>query len=288
MDAEGRPRRASDRIGLDIDVRVDRERHEAAIVDARRLRRYLAATRERHAWAEMDLGVVPREDGEGVAIVLAVAEDPASELAPGSEERFRSLASGLAAWMGDRAGPPFGGAEDASLFGSSPDWPGALERLVLRRRVPTRDEAGREDLLGRDEAVVDLAAARALDRRDLRLLDQAHATSWPNPSPFYVLAALGLSGVVLGGCLLLARARILAPAIAPLAAAGRTALTLYLAHILLGIWLLRAIGKGSGEDLRFIAFAVGTCVWVAISGAAYWCRLFRVGPLEWLMRRLAP
>jgi len=71
-----------------------------------------------------------------------------------------------------------------------------------------------------------------------------------------------------------------------LAATGRLALTLYVAHVVVGMGLLAAIGRLEGQSLAFsVTCALSFCA-LAVLFAALWTRSFKRGPLEWLMRRL--
>ena len=105
------------------------------------------------------------------------------------------------------------------------------------------------------------------------------------PGPLYMLAAGASATAMLGAVLLatplLTRAR-LAPA---LAAPGRQALTLYVAHILLGMGTLEAMGRldGSFTAPQIFAISLGFCAIAALYGWA-WSRIFRRGPQEALLR----
>jgi uncharacterized protein len=68
--------------------------------------------------------------------------------------------------------------------------------------------------------------------------------------------------------------------------AGRLTLTLYIAHILLGMGTLEAMGWLQGQGLREVALAALVYCSLAILFAWSWARFFPHGPLEWLMRRI--
>nr|WP_254428717.1 MULTISPECIES: DUF418 domain-containing protein [unclassified Ruegeria] len=76
----------------------------------------------------------------------------------------------------------------------------------------------------------------------------------------------------------------LAPA---LTTPGRMSLTLYMAHILIGIGILEAAGllNGSLSALQIVTYALGFCA-VSSVLAVIWARKFKRGPLEALMRRV--
>jgi len=68
--------------------------------------------------------------------------------------------------------------------------------------------------------------------------------------------------------------------------AGRMTLTLYIAHILLGMGTLEAMGWLQGQGLVQVAVAASVYCIVAILFAWCWTRYVSQGPLEWLMRRI--
>jgi uncharacterized protein len=105
------------------------------------------------------------------------------------------------------------------------------------------------------------------------------------PGPLYMLAA-GASATAIIGAVLLATPAITRLHVAPLLAApGRQTLTLYVAHILLGMGTLEAMGRldGSLSSSQIFAISLGFCAIAALYGWA-WSRIFRRGPLEALMR----
>ena len=112
------------------------------------------------------------------------------------------------------------------------------------------------------------------------------SSSWwylalPSPhshTPVDMVYTVGSAGVVLGGALLLTRMPVIARLLSPLTAAGSMSLTLYSAHLVF-------LATGVLEDdplLLFLAMVVG-----ALAFASAWRLLFRQGPLEALVARLA-
>jgi uncharacterized membrane protein YeiB len=107
------------------------------------------------------------------------------------------------------------------------------------------------------------------------------------PMPLYTMAGLGAASVVVGLCLAISERlkawgvlRIIVPA-------GRQTLTLYIAHVLVGMGGLEALGLLGGQTVAQAVFAsllfcVGATVYALI-----WARWFRRGPIEALMRVLA-
>jgi uncharacterized membrane protein YeiB len=112
------------------------------------------------------------------------------------------------------------------------------------------------------------------------------ATGPMPPGPAYLLMGLGCASIAIGACLRLADRwpggpwRGLLPA-------GRMTLTLYLAHILLGMGLLEAMGALDGSrSLSEVAVAAALYVVIASLAAWAWSKKVAQGPVEWVMRRL--
>jgi uncharacterized protein len=108
------------------------------------------------------------------------------------------------------------------------------------------------------------------------------------PMPLYMLAAGGMATAVIGLCVMAAEKFPEARWRPPLVATGQLALTLYLAHVLVGLAPLELLGLPGGHgSLTFsivwaTAFGAG-----AVLFASLWRRRFARGPLEMLMRRVA-
>ncbi|WP_372571314.1 DUF418 domain-containing protein [Ruegeria jejuensis] len=107
------------------------------------------------------------------------------------------------------------------------------------------------------------------------------------PGPFYILAGTGTACVTIGLTLklwpVIERLRIGRFLTAP----GRQALTLYVAHILIGMGALDAFDllDGSLSAPQIVAIALGFCALCSIY-AVIWQKIFPRGPLEGLMRRV--
>ncbi len=107
------------------------------------------------------------------------------------------------------------------------------------------------------------------------------------PMPLYMLAGGSIACAVVGLCLFiesqLSRSRILGY----LTAAGRQTLTLYIAHILIGMGILESFGMIGGQTTSTAMVAsVVFCVFATIF-ASIWSRYFKRGPIESVMRKLA-
>lgn len=108
------------------------------------------------------------------------------------------------------------------------------------------------------------------------------------PGPFYILAGTGTSCIVIG-LLLKLWPRIEKLRLGPaLAAPGRQALTLYMAHILIGMGILDEAGllDGSLTTPQVATYALVFCAATSVY-SLLWFRRFKRGPLEALMRRVS-
>ncbi|MFW8637094.1 DUF418 domain-containing protein [Cribrihabitans pelagius] len=104
------------------------------------------------------------------------------------------------------------------------------------------------------------------------------------PGPFYILSASGSAAAAIG-LLLLVTPRLPGVLAGWLAAPGRQALTLYAAHILLGMGALEAAGllDGSLKNGEVLGLGAGFCA-LSMLYAKAWLKAARHGPLELLLR----
>ena len=73
----------------------------------------------------------------------------------------------------------------------------------------------------------------------------------------------------------------------PLVATGQMALTWYVAHIVLGLGTVEALGLVASQTLpASAAYGVGFFA-IAVLASCLWKMVFRHGPLEWVMRKVA-
>ncbi len=118
----------------------------------------------------------------------------------------------------------------------------------------------------------------------------AHAIFGPTPmppTPFYMVSSAALAVTAMVVSIALARRFSASPAVRVLVATGQLSLTLYLAHVVVGMGLLDALGRLRDQSILFV---LGTALlfWAAaVVFAALWRRSFARGPIEWAMRRIA-
>ncbi len=107
------------------------------------------------------------------------------------------------------------------------------------------------------------------------------------PMPLYTLAGLGAACVVVGVCLLISQRLKTIGVLRLLVPAGRQTLTLYIAHILVGMGTLEALGMLGGQTVRQAVGASLLFCFAATIYALIWARWFKRGPIEAAMRKIA-
>ncbi len=115
------------------------------------------------------------------------------------------------------------------------------------------------------------------------------STSPVPPVPLYSAAGMAVASMVVGICLLTAPYLERAKVLAPFTAAGRMTLTLYIAHILIGMGVLELLGFIGRPDLTASSSMFMSILFLidAVIFAVIWNRFFKRGPIEMLMRKLA-
>jgi len=107
------------------------------------------------------------------------------------------------------------------------------------------------------------------------------------PMPLYTLAGLGAACVVVGVSLLISDRLKAVGILRLLVPAGRQTLTLYIAHILIGMGTLEALGMLGGQSVAQAMVASTVFCFAATVYALIWARWFKRGPIEALMRKVA-
>lgn len=112
------------------------------------------------------------------------------------------------------------------------------------------------------------------------------STSALPPMPLYILASGGVALAISGGCLLVSEQFHGSRLIHSLTPAGRQSLTLYMAHILIGLSPPALLGLTGTLSLnRSLLLALLFCA-LSVLFAYIWAQHFQQGPLESLMRKL--
>lgn len=132
-----------------------------------------------------------------------------------------------------------------------------------------------------------LAASVALSQLTSTFLGPLSGLKPVPPGPFFIMGGCGTAMAVIGLCLLAFESRLLSKSFSVLFPAGRQTLTLYIAHILLGMGTLEAIGLLGAGTIESALLATLTFMLIATIFSWLWSRRFKAGPLEALMRKLA-
>lgn len=132
-----------------------------------------------------------------------------------------------------------------------------------------------------------LAALPSMIIKDPQMAELLGTASLP-PGPCYLIAASGSACVMIGALLRLEGLLDRFGLAEWLAAPGRMALSLYVAHILLGMGTLEAMGQldGSLSPEAIFGFSLGFCA-LSMMLTWVWTLLTPRGPLEALMRRIS-
>ena len=107
------------------------------------------------------------------------------------------------------------------------------------------------------------------------------------PMPLYVLAGIGAACMVIGGCLLMSDQLYTLGVLQFVTPAGRQTLTLYIAHIIIGMGLLDAFGRLGGQTVAEAVWAAVAFCLIATVFAWLWAKKFKRGPIETVMRSIA-
>lgn len=107
------------------------------------------------------------------------------------------------------------------------------------------------------------------------------------PMPLYLLSASGVATSITGFSLMAAQWLSRRAVLAIVVPAGRQTLTLYIAHIMIGMGILEALGLMGEKSIKeAVLAAVAFCV-LATAFAYFWSRTFQRGPIEMLMRKFS-
>ena len=107
------------------------------------------------------------------------------------------------------------------------------------------------------------------------------------PMPLYILAAGGASTVLITLAVGISERSRNATWTRALAATGQLALTLYVAHVVIGMGTLSAVGWLENRSAAFAATSALVFNSASIAFSVLWLKFFTRGPLELVMRRLA-
>ena len=129
-----------------------------------------------------------------------------------------------------------------------------------------------------------LVPALELGARDAEDLAALFGAAPMPPTPLYMLAGAGTACAVIAASVTVGERWGSATWLRPLVATGQLALTLYVAHVLVGLGTLEALGRLEEQSLEFAVTAAAIFCTAAVVFAWAWRARFRRGPLEALLR----
>lgn len=120
-------------------------------------------------------------------------------------------------------------------------------------------------------------------------LSQVLGTSPMPPLPIYMLAGSSIAIAAISTCIIISRRFGDNPIIDALMKTGQLALTFYVAHVVIGVGLVEIFGV---EELGTYSlnFSFTYALIFSLSCIAFamaWTRYYKIGPLEWAMRKLS-
>ena len=189
---------------------------------------------------------------------------------------------------------PIGFARNLFYNGWHPiiPWLGFLLFGIILSRLPLHKRSTQRNLI--IGGLLTVAAAEGLSALMSPILGSIHnelgvlAETHPiPPMPLYSLAGIGVASTVVGFCLLIAEWTQKHGLLQLIVPAGRQSLTLYIAHILIGMGVMEATGLLGGQSITTAVAAALVFSLIATVYAFLWARRFKRGPIETLMRTLA-
>ena len=106
------------------------------------------------------------------------------------------------------------------------------------------------------------------------------------PMPFYIISGSATAMIVIVLSVRFAERFQDAKWLQPFTATGQVALSLYVAHVLIGMGIIEALGWFGGQSLA-VSVSYSLLFYAGAMLFAYmWRQQFKRGPVEWIMRRL--
>lgn len=113
------------------------------------------------------------------------------------------------------------------------------------------------------------------------------STSIIPPLPQYIISAGSSAVIVLIGCLYFSDKFPKNKIQKWLCQTGQLSLTLYVAHVILGMGTLESMGLLVNQTIDFSLFSALIFCVCGIAFSVIWLKYFKTGPLEWLFRKIA-
>lgn len=107
--------------------------------------------------------------------------------------------------------------------------------------------------------------------------------------PIYMFSGIAIAFAIISACILISKKFENNFIIDALNKTGQLALTLYVAHVIVGMGIIEVINPSKIGNYS-IEFSVGYAIvfsLLCILFAVIWKKYYNAGPLEWIMRKLA-
>jgi len=160
-----------------------------------------------------------------------------------------------------------------------------LRNPEWRRRIITRAVAALVVVEGLAWALLGPKGSRVDDLGD-EAWQWLFSVEMLPPMPLYLIAGIATACLVIVGSIWLGD-HVSARVTTPIVHTGQLALTLYVAHVIVGMGILEVMGRLENQSLPFIVLASLVFSAASIAWSTWWRRRHRRGPLEWVMRRLS-
>ncbi len=107
------------------------------------------------------------------------------------------------------------------------------------------------------------------------------------PMPAYIIAAGSSAVLIILGCLQLGQSFSNSKISQWLASTGKLSLSLYVAHVIIGMGMIEAMGYLSEQTISFALSCAAIFCLLSIVFSVFWLKQYKKGPLEWLFYKLA-
>ncbi|MCP4411155.1 MAG: DUF418 domain-containing protein [Gammaproteobacteria bacterium] len=134
--------------------------------------------------------------------------------------------------------------------------------------------------------MVALLNGRAAASPDYQVIKSIFGTNPMPPMPLYILAGAGTASAIIAASVALGNRYSNAIWLHPFVKTGQIVLTLYVAHVILGMECLELIGRLYNQTLPFALLSALVFCITSVIFAQLWLSRFRRGPLEIIMRML--
>lgn len=107
------------------------------------------------------------------------------------------------------------------------------------------------------------------------------------PMPLYILTGIGSASLIIGVCLFMEKWLRNSAIFSLVMSAGQQTLTLYIAHIIIGMTILELLELRTGQSIEnVLIYSLAFCS-ISVLYVWVWKRFFKRGPLETLIRKLS-